>query len=526
MFISFECENCGNPFNVDARFAGKKAKCKKCGGTIIVPAETANTSQQKDIYDIVEAPAPTPPPRPKNPDRAASPGASRKKPVVDEAPANTNLKYAIISVCVAFAVGIPAFLGARWAMQRPAVVAETTPQPVEPVAAVTASAPAAEATAQPAEQLTAAASTDLFATAGPAQPEVKPAQPQPQPEPPPPLENPNPDPLPAVPGTFAAPAPAPTSIPVPGQTDRRDPPTGFVPGNMIVLEVSGVPDKDAKDLFGQKLGEAVKTLARSYRIQTRDRGDSMTVTVTAVRDPNQLASMITWAKVTRIDGRTIFVEMPPLAASEPRPDASDFVGQVLFDLRSPILQRRKDALGRLMRAPQDEKRRAEVAKAIEPMLADPDSWGRGDAAKALAGWGSWDNTRALLEALKKEPEFGVRWAILDTLKVFRDPAAAPQLVVMIAENKERGKAIDALKATGQPAEQAVLRLLDHTDPGVRSEGCRILKDIGPQNSVTALQYIALNSNAGDAGAAKDALPHCMSRRAPATKKKSATKGRN
>jgi ubiquitin-protein ligase len=35
--ITFACEKCGKSFSVPATFAGRKAHCKKCGGSVIVP---------------------------------------------------------------------------------------------------------------------------------------------------------------------------------------------------------------------------------------------------------------------------------------------------------------------------------------------------------------------------------------------------------------------------------------------------------------------------------------------------------
>src|SRR5437773_62777 len=81
------------------------------------------------------------------------------------------------------------------------------------------------------------------------------------------------------------------------------------------------------------------------------------------------------------------------------PVEGDFVAQALFDLKSPALSERKQALGRLMRAPAVEEKRLEVAEAIEPMLRDPDPWVRTDAAKALAVRGGRENSPALIQAL-------------------------------------------------------------------------------------------------------------------------------
>jgi ubiquitin-protein ligase/DNA-directed RNA polymerase subunit RPC12/RpoP len=38
--ITFACGKCGKSFSVPGTFAGRKAHCKKCGGTVIVPQPT------------------------------------------------------------------------------------------------------------------------------------------------------------------------------------------------------------------------------------------------------------------------------------------------------------------------------------------------------------------------------------------------------------------------------------------------------------------------------------------------------
>src|SRR5262249_5018795 len=161
------------------------------------------------------------------------------------------------------------------------------------------------------------------------------------------------------------------------------------------------------------------------------------------------------------------------------------------DLKSPLLPRRKDALGRLVRMQADPSRQAEVARAIEPMLKDPDPGGRSDAAKALAVWGGPENTPALVAALR-DPEFGVRWAIFDTIKKRRAPAAAGGVIGVI--DLERGNVFDSLKLMGPGAEPAVLKLLDRRDEGIRSDACRVLAVIGTEKSVPVLEAMIRSTN--------------------------------
>ncbi len=178
-----------------------------------------------------------------------------------------------------------------------------------------------------------------------------------------------------------------------------------------------------------------------------------------------------------------------------------FVAEVLADLESPDMQVRKRALGRL-RGAAPTARRAEVAKAVEPMLHDPDGFARTDAAKALAVWGGPENTPALIEGLR-DASFGVRWAVLDTLKALKDPVSASALAEVLATN-DRGKAGEALKAIGSEAEDAVIPYLKGNDATARREACKVLKVIGTAKAVADLRSVAAMRGL-EGMAARDAL---------------------
>jgi len=48
MAIAVECRNCGKRYKVDDKFAGKRGKCKTCGGAIAVPAAPVPVRQEPD----------------------------------------------------------------------------------------------------------------------------------------------------------------------------------------------------------------------------------------------------------------------------------------------------------------------------------------------------------------------------------------------------------------------------------------------------------------------------------------------
>ena len=159
-----------------------------------------------------------------------------------------------------------------------------------------------------------------------------------------------------------------------------------------------------------------------------------------------------------------------------------------------------------------------MAKAVEPLLKDPDGFTRADAAKALGVWGGRENTPALVAGLK-DPAFNVRWAVLDAIAALKDPAAAGPVAEFLGTN-DRGKASEALKKMGPAAEEVVLPYLNHADVFTRMETAKILQVIGTQKSVPALQNLIRRTNGFglDAMAAKEALQQ-ISINDPAPKKK-------
>jgi HEAT repeat protein len=202
--------------------------------------------------------------------------------------------------------------------------------------------------------------------------------------------------------------------------------------------------------------------------------------------------------------RDAIENMQSLPAEKRRPPESDFIARVLYDLKSPLLQRRRDALGRLINAPPTGDRRAEVAKAVEPVIRDVDVGARIDAARTLGIWGGKANTRAVVEALR-DPVPSVRSAALDACVAIKDPAAAEAVAALLPS--DRGRAIEALKRMGRSAERAAIKYLGHNDVFVRAEVCKLLREIGTQRCVPALMdlFQRTNGNGLDGSAAKETL---------------------
>ena len=63
MAISVQCGECGARYNVNESMAGKRAKCKKCGATMSIPAPADDLAGDDDLSALAElAPPPPKPP--------------------------------------------------------------------------------------------------------------------------------------------------------------------------------------------------------------------------------------------------------------------------------------------------------------------------------------------------------------------------------------------------------------------------------------------------------------------------------
>lgn len=99
MSISFRCPACGKSFSVGDELAGKKARCKQCGGAMVIPAQAATKTAPPppdDLYGLDDDPAPLPPragaPRPTAAVEAPRPFVSSPKKKKGSSPDNNKAK--------------------------------------------------------------------------------------------------------------------------------------------------------------------------------------------------------------------------------------------------------------------------------------------------------------------------------------------------------------------------------------------------------------------------------------------------
>jgi len=182
------------------------------------------------------------------------------------------------------------------------------------------------------------------------------------------------------------------------------------------------------------------------------------------------------------------INAPDLRPAEPAdalPDNADAVTRALHQLKSTNVHQRHNALRQLKDTLPDE-RRAEVVKALEPLLTNPDFFTRKFAVEALGVWATKDNVPILLKAMKEKEMRGDAMKALGRLK---DERAAEPIAERLDEFFDRHDAEEALKQMGPIAEKAVLARLHHHDWQVRMTVCDILGVIGTPRSIPPLEKV-------------------------------------
>ncbi len=204
---------------------------------------------------------------------------------------------------------------------------------------------------------------------------------------------------------------------------------------------------------------------------------------------------------------------PAQAPSAMNPIEAGDLNKLLADLKSPDTGRRRAACQALFNAAPIEGRRADVARAIERLVPDRDMGLRGDAVRALGVWGDARSADTIIETLRDE-SFGVRDELFEALSRLSPTEKAAEAVVPWLA-KENGRAAKALRAIGPPAEGPLIRQVEAgTDLKLRTEACRLLKDVGTSQSVPALERLAGQKQDGEVGRDAEEAVKNIARRWP------------
>jgi E3 Ubiquitin ligase len=202
---------------------------------------------------------------------------------------------------------------------------------------------------------------------------------------------------------------------------------------------------------------------------------------------------------------------PPLA---PQP-AADFVAQAVQEARGNDPFKRRDALARLERAPEDAKQRkdfedargdAAKRKEVAALLTElvrTDRGNRRTAANALKLWMTPDVVPELIAELE-QAKFGNEKAMLiELLGASKDTRAVPALVKRLRGLGDTRNATAAIEAIGPEATPALVTALQDATAN-REQVCRILAKIGTADALPALKKLTADGDKRVATAAKDA----------------------
>jgi HEAT repeat protein len=186
------------------------------------------------------------------------------------------------------------------------------------------------------------------------------------------------------------------------------------------------------------------------------------------------------------------------------------------DLEAALADLESGDTPRMIRAAQQlaqkspEQPDAKVAKALEKLLAGREAVLRTYAAKALESWSTPESVPALVGALGDESSM-VRVSAIKALGKHKATEAIKPIAERLGELSDRGAAAEFLKAMGPAAEPAVLKQLESEEWRVRQEAVAILKEIGTEASIPALEKAQNDPNGFVKRRAKDALSAVKSR---------------
>ena len=188
------------------------------------------------------------------------------------------------------------------------------------------------------------------------------------------------------------------------------------------------------------------------------------------------------------------------------------LARLLADLKSPDNGKRQAAYKALADAKPVEARRGEVCRALGKLHRESDIFQRGQLARALGVWGDDDSLDDLFDGLKENLFGSPRDQLYEAVTRLSPTArTASRLIPYLLIEQDR--ASKALRAIGAPAEAPLLKEVeDSTDPKLRAEACRVLKDVGSSESVPILEQIVQMKGEGDIGRnAQEALNQAAKR---------------
>jgi hypothetical protein len=204
---------------------------------------------------------------------------------------------------------------------------------------------------------------------------------------------------------------------------------------------------------------------------------------------------------------------PALAPDPEIPADADPIPKSLIQLNSADLGKKKQAIERLQRSTPDG-RVDQVIQALLPLLGDDDGFLVSEVIKTLAVWRAPEAVPALIERTRDNRGF-VRSEAIRALGKYPELRTAEAIVAQLKE--ERFAAESALKEMGPVAEPAVIPALKSPDPDLRRLSCEILRQIGGQETLKAMQAIPPDPDLGVRMAAQETWKQLVARVGPPPK---------
>lgn len=183
-----------------------------------------------------------------------------------------------------------------------------------------------------------------------------------------------------------------------------------------------------------------------------------------------------------------------LAAERKSAPQGDERAQLIADLNSGDINKARKAI-LTMNGKEPDQPDAEMAAALAPFLSGEDKSLRSISAQILEKWATEAEIEALLAVLQDDSPVVVNSA-MKALGRLRAEAAIDPIAEGLGKNQTRLAAVEALKLMGSAAEERVAGLLTHADWVTRMEAAKVLKEIGTEKCLTALQAAARNDENG------------------------------
>ena len=187
------------------------------------------------------------------------------------------------------------------------------------------------------------------------------------------------------------------------------------------------------------------------------------------------------------------------------------IDQCLSDLQGFSAGKANQAAQKLQLAIPVDERREKVLAAMDAMVQEKNQNRRILAIATMATWAKPETVVRLIELLD-DPNLPIKLAVIDALEKTKDARAVDALANLVEQPETRVPAIKALQSFGGKAESAGLGLLANPASEVRQQACRLLKEIGTEQSLTALEAVTKDSDKIEAELAKQAVEEILKRK--------------